>query len=76
MGLRADSDFFTYSTPLTKNPGYTSSDASFTYDFGKQLSAFVRFENIFDRSYQEVLGYQALGKGAIVGTRVRFGGER
>ena len=76
IGRRADSDFFAFPTPLTSNPGYTASDASFSYDFVRQISAFVRIENIFDRDYQEVLGYQALGRGVVVGTRVRLGGEK
>ena len=78
IGRRADSDFFTFRTPglLTSNPGYTASDAAFTYEVRHQISAFVRVENIFDRDYQEVLGYQALGRGVIFGTRVRLGGEK
>jgi len=78
IGRRADSDFFTFRMPgfLTSNPGYTASDASFTYEFLRRISAFVRIENIFDRDYQEVLGYQALGRGVAVGTRVRLGGEK
>ncbi|MBI4472067.1 MAG: TonB-dependent receptor [Acidobacteria bacterium] len=75
-GLRADSDFFTFSRPLFSNPAYIVSDAAFTYDFGRLISAYVRFENIFDRDYQEVLGYQALGRSAVIGTRVRLGGQK
>ena len=73
VGRRADSDFFAFQVPLTRNPGYTASDAAFTYDFVHQLSAFVRLENIFDRDYQEVLGYQALGRSIVVGTKIRLG---
>ena len=76
VGRRADSDFFTYPVPLKSNPGYSVSDASVTYEFARQVSAFVRFENIFDRHYQEVLGYLALGRSAVVGTRVRIGGAK
>lgn len=76
VGRRADSDFFTYNRRLFENPGYTTSDAAFTYDFPRYVSAFVRIENVFGREYQEVLGYQALGRSVIAGTRVRFGGER
>lgn len=78
VGRRADSDFFTFSPPnsLRSNSYYTSSDASFTYHFARQVSAFIRLENIFDRSYQEVLGYQALGRSVVVGTRIRIGSEK
>ena len=76
VGRRADSDFFTFSRPLFSNAFYTVSDAAVTVDFGRYLSAFARFENIFDRDYQEVLGYRALGRGVTVGTRIRIGTER
>ncbi len=76
VGRRADSDFFTFSRPLFSNEPYCSSDAAFTYDFPRFVSAYVRFENIFNKSYQEVLGYQALGRSAVVGVRVRLGSER
>lgn len=77
VGKRADSDFFTFSPPgLRSNPSYTASDASFTYDFARPVSAFMRLENIFDRDYQEVLGYQALGRSVVVGARIRLGGAK
>ena len=76
VGRRADSDFFTFSRTLFSNEAYWTSNAAFTYGFGSHVSAFVRFENIFDRSYQEVLGYQALGRSAVIGMKVRVGMER
>jgi vitamin B12 transporter len=76
VGRRADSDFFTYSVPLQSNPGYSVSDAAFTYKFARPVSAFVRLENIFDHSYQEILGYRALGRSVVVGTQLRIGREK
>ena len=78
IGRRADSDFFAYVIPnsLTSNPGYSISDAAFTYDFAKPISAFVRLDNVFNRDYQEVLGYLALHRSVVVGTRIRIGGSR
>jgi vitamin B12 transporter len=76
VGRRADSDFFTFSRPLFSNQAYWSSDAAVTYDFPRFVSAYLRIENIFDRSFQEVLGYQALGRSASVGVKVRVGADR
>jgi vitamin B12 transporter len=76
VGRRADSDFFAYRVPLTSNPGYSVSDGTFTYEFARFGSAFVRVENIFNRDYQEVLGYLALRRSVVVGTRLRLGREK
>jgi len=76
VGRRADSDFFTYITPLTSNPGYSVSDAAFTYEFARPVSAFMRLDNIFNKQYQEVLGYRALGHSFVVGTRIRVGRDK
>jgi outer membrane receptor protein involved in Fe transport len=35
------------------------------------LSAYLVAENLFDRQYQEVLGYPALGRSVRVGLRFR-----
>jgi vitamin B12 transporter len=76
VGRRADSDFFTFPVPLYSNESYTTSSAAFTYDFPRFVSAYLRFDNLFDRSYQEVLGYQALGRSAAVGVRIRLAAGR
>jgi vitamin B12 transporter len=79
VGQCADSDFFAYNAApnsLTSNAGYSISDASFSYDFARPVSAFVRLGNVFDRNYQEVLGYLALRRTFVVGTRIRIGGAR
>lgn len=78
-GRRADSDFFAYNAApnsLTSNPGYSISDATFTYDIARPVSAYIRVGNVFNRDYQEVLGYLALERTFVVGTRIRIGGAR
>ena len=72
-GRRADSDFFTYRLPLTSNPGYSISDGSLTYEFRRFGSVYLRVENIFNRDYQEVLGYLSLRRSFVAGTRIRLG---
>jgi vitamin B12 transporter len=76
VGHRADSDFFSHFPPLESNERYTVSNIAATVDVTRQLSAFISVKNIFDRSYQEVLGFSALGRGVTVGTRFRWGGDR
>lgn len=79
IGRRADSDFYAYDAApnsLTSNSGYSISDASFSYEFARPVSAFIRVGNMFDRNYQEVLGYLALRRTFVVGTRIRIGGTR
>ena len=76
VGRRADSDFFTHTPALFSNVRYSTSNAAFTYNVNRFVSAFVRLENIFDMDYQEVLGYQALGRSAVVGAKIRIGLER
>ncbi len=76
VGHRADSDFFSHFPPLESNELYTVSNIAATVDVTRQLSAFISVKNIFDRSYQEVLGFSALGRGVTVGTRFRWGGDR
>jgi vitamin B12 transporter len=79
VGRRADSDFYAYNAApnsLTSNGGYSISDASFSYDFARPVSAFIRLGNVFDRNYQEVLGYLALRRNFVVGTRIRIGGAK
>ena len=71
-GRRADSDFFTHTPPLFSNVRYSTSNAAFTYNVNRFVSAFVRLENIFDMNYQEVLGFQALGRSAVVGAKIRI----
>ena len=76
VGHRADSDFFSHFPPLESNERYTVSDAAVTVKITPRVSAFVFIKNAFDRSYQEVLGFLALGRAVNVGTRFRWGGDR
>ena len=60
VGRRADSDFA--GLGLMDNPGYTRLDLRLRARLGRGLQAFLVGENVFDRRYQEVLGYPALGR--------------
>ena len=74
-GERTDSDFLFLGLP-PRTPGYARFDLSTSYVFGRGVSAYVRAQNLFDRQYQDALGYPALGREVRVGMNYRFGGNR
>jgi vitamin B12 transporter len=73
-GERTDTDFL--GLGLTHTPGYARFDLSTTYDFGRGVSTYVRAQNLFDKQYQDALGYPALGREVRAGMNYRFGGKR
>jgi vitamin B12 transporter len=72
-GVRTDSDFL--GLGLTRNPGYARIDLSTSYRMGRGFSVYGRATNLFDKSYQDALGYPALGRDVRVGMRYRFSGR-
>ncbi|MCZ0738720.1 TonB-dependent receptor plug domain-containing protein [Phreatobacter sp. AB_2022a] len=52
---------------------YTLVGAQLSYDVTRNVTAYVRGENIFAQRYQEVFGYNAAGAAVYAGLRVRFG---
>lgn len=73
-GVRTDTDFL--GLGLTQNPGYARFDLATRYNFNARLSLYARATNLFDKAYQDALGYPALGRDVRVGMRYRFGGAR
>ncbi len=51
-------------------PGYASTDAGGSFRLTETLELYGRVSNLFDRSYEEVLGFPALGRAGIIGLRV------
>ncbi len=72
-GQRTDSDFL--GLGFTRNPGYARFDLSASYMFYRNLSVYTRVSNVFDKSYQDALGYPALGRDAVIGLRYQFSGR-
>jgi vitamin B12 transporter len=72
-GQRTDSDFL--GLGLTHTPGYARFDLAANYDITRGVSTYLRVANIGDKSYQDALGYPALGREARVGLKYRFGGR-
>ncbi len=82
VGRRTDSDFLSFRNGdtcfgpcLTSNPGYARVDVATSYDLGRGVTLFGRVENLFDKQYQDALGFPAYGLNAHGGIRFRLGGE-
>ena len=73
VGRRADSDFFGYGFDHT--PGYVLVNAGAWYNLTSRITPYVNVENLLNRSYEEVIGYPALGINFRTGIRFRIGGE-
>jgi outer membrane receptor protein involved in Fe transport len=54
-------------------PGYGVADVGGQLSLGRGVAVTVRVANLFDRRYEEVLGYPSLGRHAIAGVRVALG---
>jgi vitamin B12 transporter len=72
-GRRTDSDFL--GLGLTHTAGYARFDLAGTCQMGRGVSAYLRVQNLFDRAYQDALGYPGLGREVRAGMNYRFGGR-
>jgi vitamin B12 transporter len=72
-GSRTDSDFLGFG--LTRNPGYARFDIAGSYNFGRGISLYARATNLFDRQYQDAIGFPALGRDVRAGMNYRFAGK-
>jgi outer membrane receptor protein involved in Fe transport len=72
-GVRTDSDFL--GLGYTRNPGYARFDIATSYRLGRGVSLYARATNLFDKQYQDALGYPALGRDARAGVRYTFSGR-
>ena len=58
---------------LYTNPGHTVVDLGGSCASVRGVEVFARALNLFDRDYEEVLGYPAPGRTAFVGVRFAVG---
>jgi vitamin B12 transporter len=72
-GVRTDADFL--GLGLTRNPGYARFDLAASYEVVRGVSFYARATNLFDKQYQDALGYPALGRDVRAGVKYRFGGR-
>jgi outer membrane cobalamin receptor len=80
VGRRTDSDFDSVRVGnmctgpcITSDPSYVRWDAATTVPVAKGLSAIAQVQNLFDRKYQDAVGYPALGRGYRVGIHYVWG---
>ena len=83
VGRRTDSDFLSSIVDgvcvgpcIKSNPSYVRWDMAMMVPLRYGLSATAHFENLFDRHYQDAIGYPALGYNYRVGIRYVWGGEK
>lgn len=69
-GRRTDSDFL--GLGLTSNPGYARFDLATSYAVSQGVSVTGRVANLFDKQYQEAIGFPALGREVRVGVKYTF----
>ncbi|MGQ3683986.1 MAG: TonB-dependent receptor plug domain-containing protein [Candidatus Loosdrechtia sp.] len=56
----------------TEMDNYWTTNVVSSYDITKSMTAYARFENLFDYDYEEVTGYSSLGFTAYMGFEFRF----
>ena len=72
-GRRDDSNF---ADPTQfENPGYARFDLATSYLIARGISFIGRVTNLFDKQYQDVLGFPALGRDFRLGLNYRFTGR-
>lgn len=72
-GVRTDVNFFTLEP--ANNPGYARFDMAASYNLTRSLALTSRVWNLFDKQYQDALGYPALGRTYTFGMRYSFAGR-
>jgi vitamin B12 transporter len=72
-GIRTDSDFL--GLGYTHDPGYARFEIATHYDMGHGVTFYARAANLFDKQYQDALGYPALGRDVRAGVRYTFSGR-
>jgi len=72
-GRRSDSNFV--DPTQFENPGYARFDLATSYNFGRGISFTGRVANLFDKQYQDAIGFPALGRDFRLGMNYRFGGR-
>jgi vitamin B12 transporter len=72
-GETPDNFFGTFPATRVRLPAYWLVNAQLSYDWSKQVTAYIRAENIFDKRGEDVFSYVNPGFTALAGIRVKFG---
>ncbi len=62
-----------FSIPRLDAPPYAVFDIAGDYRLNDGIALFARVENLFDRRYQQPVGFLRPGRGAFAGVRLKFG---
>ena len=68
---RQDSDGVGFG--IVRNPRYQKVDVGGSYALRPSIDLIVRVENVLNHRYEEVLGYTALPRSAMLGLNARWG---
>ncbi|MCP8895140.1 TonB-dependent receptor [Shinella daejeonensis] len=71
-GKMEDAVFATLLPPRVPLAGYTVVNIGGSYKLNETVEIFGRIDNLFDRDYQEVYGYNAPGLAAFAGVKATF----
>jgi outer membrane cobalamin receptor len=74
VGRRTDSDFL--GLGITSVSSFLRWDLANSVELGHGFSTVAHFANLFDRHYQESVGYPALGYNYRLGLKYAWGGEK
>ena len=61
-----------FSIARLRAPGYTTADMAATFDLNSRLALLGRVDNIFNRRFQNPVGFQAPGVGAFAGVKLKL----
>jgi len=61
-----------FSIPRLTAPGYTTVDLAASFDLAGNLSVYGRVNNLFDRHYENPVGFLQPAVGAFAGIKARF----
>ncbi|MDR0251921.1 MAG: TonB-dependent receptor [Brucellaceae bacterium] len=71
-GKMEDSAYISGAPTRVNLSGYTVVNIGGSYKFTDKLEGYARIENLFDKKYQEVYGYNTPGRGAFAGLKASF----
>jgi vitamin B12 transporter len=69
VGKRADISYVGYSAIRVKTPGYVLTNLAASYNLTKNIQIFGRIDNLFNKNYEEVIGYGTPGASAFIGIK-------
>ena len=72
VGKRNDKDFSTFPASRVTLPDYTVVNLSAQYDVASWLTLTGRIDNLFDKNYEDILGYGTPGFSGYAGIKIKL----